>query len=132
MLSKYLKSTAIYGVILAAGLAVGWGAPRVYERLKPAYSEGDFSAYYVGVSTNVVLYGTPTCPYCAKARAYLREHNIRFADLDVTTDDKAKSDFAKLGSRAVPVILVGRRRIEGFHSSALQDALEAAGHPIPH
>lgn len=127
MLSKYLKSTAIYGIILAAGLAVGWGAPRIYERLKPAYTESDYSAYYAGTASKVIVYGTPTCPYCAKTRAYLREHQIQFADLDITTNDKAIRDFEKLGSRAVPVILVGRRRIDGFNSSAIQDALKAAG-----
>lgn len=131
MLSKYLKSVAVYGLILAAGLAVGWGAPRIYDRLKPSYSKGDFSAYYAGTASKVVVYGTPTCPYCAKARAYLREQNIQFADLDVTTNEKAKRDFAKLGSRAVPVILVGDRRIDGFNSSAIGDALKAAGLPIP-
>lgn len=131
MLSKYLKLTIIYGAILAAGLAIGWGAPRAYERLKPAYSEGDYSAYYAGTATNVAVYGTPTCPYCAKARAYLREHHIQFADFDVTTDDKAKRNFVLLGARTVPVILVGRRRIDGFNSPAIQDALEAAGHHIP-
>jgi mycoredoxin len=132
VLLKYLKLTATYGMILVAGLVIGWGVPRAYERFKPAYSEGDFSAYYAGTNTNVVVYGTPTCPYCTKARAYLREHRIPFADLDVTTSDKAKRDFAKLGSRAVPVILVGSRRIDGFNSAAIQDALEAAGHHIPH
>lgn len=129
-LSKYLKLAASYGAILAAGLAIGWGAPRVYQKLKPAYSEGDYSAYYAGVATNVIVYGTPTCPYCAKTRAYLREHKIQYADMDITKNEKAKSDFAKLGSVAVPVILVGTRRIDGFNSTALRDALEVAGHPI--
>lgn len=132
MFSKYVKLTVIYGVILAAGLAIGWGAPRAYAWLKPAYSEGDYSTYYAGTATNVVLYGTPTCPFCAKARAYLRENHIPFADFDITKDDKGKRDFARLGSRSVPVILVGGRRIDGFSSSALQNALEAAGHHIPH
>lgn len=130
MVAKYLKSFLTYGAILAAGLAIGWGAPRLYERLKPAYTEGDYSAYYAGTATNVVVYGTPTCPYCAKTRDYLREHHIQFTDLDVTSNPKAKSDFASLGSRNVPVVLIGRRRINGFSPSALQDALNAAGHPI--
>lgn len=120
----------MYGAILAAGLSIGWIAPRAYDRLKPAYSEGDYSAYYAGTATNVVLYGTPTCPYCAKTRAYLREHHIQFTDRDISTDAKAKRDFAGLESRSVPVVLVGRRRINGFNSLAMQDALNAAGHHV--
>jgi glutaredoxin len=117
-------------LIIAVGLFVGWGAPRAYARLKPAFNEGDYSAYYVGRPTNVVLYGTPTCPYCAQSRAYFREHKIQFTDLDVTKDEKAKSEYARLGSRTVPVVLIGKRRIDGFNATALKDALQAAGHPI--
>jgi mycoredoxin len=127
MFLRYMKLTAMYGIILAAGLAIGWGAPRLYEKLKPAYSEGDFSAYYAGTATNVVVYGTPTCPYCAKVRAYLQENHIQFTDLDVTTDEKGIRDFTRLGSKSVPVTLVGKRRINGFNSTALQEALTAAG-----
>lgn len=128
MLSKYLKLTLNYGLILAAGLAIGWGAPRLFERLKPAFSESDYSAFYAGTPGNIVVYGTATCPYCIKARAYLRDKRIPFADLDVAADPKGKSDFAKLGSRSVPVILVGRRRLDGFNPAAMEDALKAAGH----
>ena len=131
MISKYLKSAATYGVILAAGLAIGWAVPRVYEQLKPTYSEGDYSAYYTGTGTNVVVYGTPTCPYCAKTREYLQERQIQFTYFDVTTNDKARRDFARLNSRSVPVILVGRRRIDGFKTAAIEAALEAAGHHLP-
>lgn len=131
MISRYLKLGLMYGLIIAAGLAIGWGAPRVYAALKPAFSEGDFSAHYLGKQTNVVLYGTATCPYCIKTRAYLREHNIKFADLDVGKDEQARTAFAQLGAKAVPVILIGKRRLDGFNVTALQSALDAAGHPLP-
>lgn len=130
MFLKYLKLSVTYVAILAAGLAIGWGAPRAYQWLKPAYSEGDYSAYYAGTATNIAVYGTPTCQYCAKTRAFLSKHHIQFADFDVTKDDKARRDYASLDSKTVPVILVGRRRINGFNEAALKDALEAAGYPI--
>lgn len=131
MISKYVKLGLVYGLIIAAGLAVGWGGPRVYMALKPAFSEGDYSAHYVGKKTDVVLYGTPTCPYCAKTRAYLQEHHINFADLDVTKDEDARVAFAKLGAKSVPIILIGKRRLDGFNATALQSALDAAGHTVP-
>jgi len=131
MIFKYMKQGLMYALIIAAGLAVGWGAPRLYEALKPAYKEGDYSTHYAGRHTNVVVYGTATCPYCAKTRAYLLERHINFADLDVTKDEKARVAFAELGAKAVPIILVGTRKLEGFNPAALQSALDAA-HPPPH
>jgi glutaredoxin len=131
MISKYVKLGLVYGLIIAAGLAVGWGAPRVYMAFKPAFSEGDYSAHYIGRETDVVVYGTATCPYCAKTRAYLLEHHINFADLDVNTDEKARVAFAQLGAKSVPIILIGKRRLDGFSPTALQSALDAAGHSPP-
>ena len=132
MLSKYTRLLAIYAMIIAFGLAVGWGAPRIYAILKPAFNESDYSAHYVGKGSNVVVYGTSTCPYCAKTRDYLRERHIQFADLDVGRDPAARTAYAQLGAETVPVILVGKRRLDGFNATALQSALDAAGHPAAH
>ncbi|MED5613160.1 glutaredoxin family protein [Janthinobacterium sp. P210005] len=73
---KHLKSTAICGIIFAGGLAIGWGVPNLCERLQRAYGERNRSAYFAGTATKVVVYGTQTCPYCAKGRAYLQDFHF--------------------------------------------------------
>lgn len=130
MTFRLIRTFLVYGAILALGLAVGWAAPRLYQALKPAYTAGDYTAFYKDRATNVVVFGTPTCPYCEKTRAYLRAHQIQFVDLDITSDPKAKSDFAQLGTRSVPVILVGGRRVDGFLPAAVGDALKASGYRL--
>lgn len=124
MFAKTAKNLVIYGVILAGGLAAGRYLPQVAQMVMPKYSQGDFAAYYPDAKTRVVVYGTETCPYCAKARAYLKERQVAFGDFDVAKSDKGKQDFAKLGGKAVPVILIGDRQLVGFNQAAIDAALD--------
>jgi glutaredoxin len=124
MFAKASKNLLIYGLILAAGLGIGHYLPAVAKMIMPKYSQGNFNAYYPDARTRVVVYGTPTCPYCAKARAYLKARNIAFADFDITGSDKAKRDFAQLGGKAVPVILIGDRQLVGFDKEVIDAALD--------
>jgi mycoredoxin len=130
MLLSKAKHALMYAAILAAGLGVGRAAPIVIEYFKPAYATGDFQAYYAGTTSKVLLYGTKTCPYCAKTRAYFQEKGIAFADIDVNNDPKGKHDFGALGGATVPVILIGERRLDGFRPDVIDAALKAAHLPI--
>jgi mycoredoxin len=129
MFAKTARNLLIYGLILAAGLAAGRYVPQVVRMVMPKYSEGNFAAYYPDAKTRVVVYGTETCPYCAKARAYLKSRQVAFADFDVAKSDKGKQDFAKLGGKAVPVILIGDRQLVGFDQGAIDAALDKLKSP---
>ena len=124
---KHLKTVFSYLLIIAAGIAIGTIAPRVPQWLKGDYTEGNYAAYYQNPATKVVMYGTATCPYCAKARDYLNQRGIAFADYDVQASPAAKAAFGKLDGKGVPLILIGDRRIEGFSPSVYDDALKHAG-----
>ena len=124
MLLKASKNQLVYGVILVAGLAAGRYVPQLISMVTPKYSEGDFSAYYSDAPTKVVVYGTETCPYCIKTRAYLKERHIAFEDIDVAKSAKGKHDFAQLGGKGVPLILIGNRQMTGFNQAAIDTALE--------
>jgi mycoredoxin len=129
MFAKTARNLLIYGLILAAGLAAGRYVPQVVRMVMPKYSEGNFAAYYPDAKTRVVVYGTETCPYCAKARAYLKSRQVAFGDFDVAKSDKGKQDFAKLGGKAVPVILIGDRQLVGFDQAAIDAALDKLKSP---
>ena len=63
----------------------------------------------------VVLFTTPTCKYCRTAKAYLRQQNIKFKDVDVSRDQAAARDMVKRsGQQGVPQILIGSKIIVGF------------------
>jgi glutaredoxin len=40
------------------------------------------------MSHKVLIYSTPTCPYCHQAKAYLKEKGVEFTDYNVADDEK--------------------------------------------
>jgi len=70
------------------------------------------------------MYGTEECPYCQKARAYLKGRGIAFADERVNKPGPAQARFEKLKIDGVPVILIGEHLVHGFDVSAIDYALE--------
>ena len=68
----------------------------------------------LGLNKKVVMYSTVSCGYCKRARKYFRTNNIAYADYDIHKTRKGKRDFKKLRGRSVPIILVGKKRLNGF------------------
>lgn len=68
----------------------------------------------------VILYSASWCKYCKKARSYFRAQNIPFTEYDVETSEKGRRDYERLGGHGVPVILVGKQRLNGFSESAFE------------
>lgn len=72
----------------------------------------------------VIVYTTPTCPYCHAAKDFLKENNIRFEEKDVSKDKKAAEEMIeKSGQMGVPVIEIGSKVIVGFDRPEIKKAL---------
>ena len=70
----------------------------------------------------VTIYTTPTCPWCHKAKAWLRDKKIRYREVDVTSDRNGLDEMVKRsGQTGVPVIVVGDEVIVGFNQSRLNE-----------
>lgn len=73
---------------------------------------------------NVVIYSTPTCPYCKRAKDYLSQKRIPYTDYNVATDkDKTREMIQKSGQMGVPVIAVDDEIIIGFNQAKLDELL---------
>jgi glutaredoxin-like YruB-family protein len=63
----------------------------------------------------VIMFSTPTCTYCRKAKQYFREKQVPFRDVDVSKDQAAARDMVRRsGQQGVPQILIGNQIIIGF------------------
>ena len=72
----------------------------------------------------VVIYSTPTCPYCKRAKDYLTRKGIAYTDYDVAADrEKAKEMIQKSKQMGVPVIMVDGEIIVGFNQAKLDNLL---------
>ena len=67
---------------------------------------------------SVIMYSTSWCGYCKKARAHFKRNNIPFREYDIERSKQAAKDYKKLNGRGVPVILIGKQRMNGFSSNA--------------
>jgi len=72
----------------------------------------------------IKVYSTPTCPWCERAKEFLKENKVEFKDIDVSTDREAAMEMIeKSGQMGVPVIDINGRIIIGFNQNAIEEAL---------
>ena len=73
----------------------------------------------------VIVYSTPSCPYCTMAKEYLAKKGIKFTDYDVSKDKtKAQEMVMKSQQGAVPVLEINGRIVVGFDRQLIDDALQ--------
>ena len=76
----------------------------------------------------VVVYSTPSCPWCNTLKNYLRSHNIPFRDVDVSRDQHAAEELVrKTGQQGVPQTEINGQWIVGFDQKKINQLLEIEG-----
>ena len=74
--------------------------------------------------TKVIVYSTPTCPWCIKTKDFLKSKNVGYSDLDVSSNhDAAKEMIIKSGQKGVPVLDIDGKIILGFDKEKIVEAL---------
>lgn len=63
----------------------------------------------------IVIYTTPTCPYCIAAKKLLNEKGAAFEEISVAFDPIGRSKMSRLagGRSSVPQIFIDGRHIGG-------------------
>ena len=73
---------------------------------------------------NVIVYSTPTCPWCHRIKDYFKEKGIEFTDHDVSVDtEQAQTMIEKSGQRGVPVVDIDGTIVIGFDKDAIDKLL---------
>jgi glutaredoxin-like YruB-family protein len=72
----------------------------------------------------IIVYSTPTCPHCKRAKQFLEDRGIPFQAVDVAGDKAARDEMIrKSGQMAVPVIEIDGVMTVGFDEVALKKHL---------
>jgi len=72
----------------------------------------------------VVIYSTPTCPFCKRTKEHLSRRGINYTDIDVSQDrEKAKEMTEKSGQMSVPVTIINDEIVVGFDQGRLDKLL---------
>ena len=78
----------------------------------------------------VTVYSTKTCPWCDRAKDYLRANNVPFEDKDVAADQAAAMEMIRRsGQQGVPVIATDDEVILGFDQVRLARLAEKFAGP---
>jgi glutaredoxin-like YruB-family protein len=78
------------------------------------------------MAMKAIVYSTPTCPWCARAKEFLEQRRVPFVDIDVSTDAAAAAEMVRRsGQQGVPVIVLGDEVIVGFDRPRIERLLEA-------
>lgn len=73
----------------------------------------------------IKIYTTDSCPWCDKAKSYLKAQNLEFTELNVQDDMEARDEMIKKSRQmSVPVLDINDTIIIGFDKPAIMKALE--------
>lgn len=76
------------------------------------------------MEAKVKIYSTPTCPYCISAKAFLKQHNLEFEEIDVSASTESAEELRRMsGQMGVPVLEINGQIIVGFDRAAISQAL---------
>ncbi|MBN2680960.1 MAG: hypothetical protein JXR58_00500 [Bacteroidales bacterium] len=73
----------------------------------------------------VIAYTSQTCTWCNTLKSYLKQHGIRYREVDISKNQKAAEDLVKRsGQRGVPQTEINGKIVVGFDKLQLNRLLE--------
>jgi glutaredoxin-like YruB-family protein len=73
---------------------------------------------------DVKIYTTPTCVWCKKTKEFFREHNVKYKEIDVSSDEQAAHEMIqKTGQLGVPVVEIDNNIVIGYDMPKLKKFL---------
>jgi len=66
---------------------------------------------------NVKVYSTPTCPFCKRAKEFLKQSNFAFEDLNVAESEEARTEMINKSGHDGEIIV-------GFEVEKIKKALK--------
>ena len=76
---------------------------------------------------NVTVYTMQGCGACSRAKEFLQLNHVKFTELNVSEDPKAREELLAMGYRAAPVIKVDNQMMLGFDAEKLKQFLGLKG-----
>jgi glutaredoxin 3 len=63
----------------------------------------------------VIIYTTPICPFCVRAKALLRFKQVTFEEIDLSRDPRLQEEVRqRSGRRTVPQIFIDGQSVGGY------------------
>ena len=94
------------------------------ENAAPGIKVEKLKRTFADVTPKVELFSAIWCPYCAKAREYLRARGVEFWEFDVESNPEAAKKAQGLGwDGGLPFVVINGHCVEGFDPAAFSQFL---------
>ena len=74
-------------------------------------------------AVEIVMYSTRACGYCAQARAWFREHDLKWDERDIEASAQSHQEWVNYGGVGTPLILINGARFSGFVPTRIEAEL---------
>ena len=99
--------------------------PREYQEYKTYSGREAFIEKVWGTGTKVTVYSTPQCHNCHEIKEFLRSKNIGFAEIDLASNDDARTMIIeKTGHLGAPIVQIGDEFIFGYDPKKMEMLLK--------
>jgi glutaredoxin-like YruB-family protein len=72
----------------------------------------------------IKMYSSPTCSHCIQAKAWLKENNIEYEDINIDEEKNAKEMQEKTGSMSTPTFIIDGKVVIGFEEDKFEKLLK--------
>ena len=94
-------------------------APQSYSN----YSNQSRKKQHRATRNSVTVLSTPGCPYCKKAKRFLRAKGIAFKDYNINSSSEGKRLYRHYNGNGVPVVIINSKVIHGYSEAQMRAAL---------
>jgi glutaredoxin len=72
---------------------------------------------------NVIVYTSTNCPHCRQVKSFLNDKGVEFEERNIEQNEDYAQQVWDMGLRAVPVTVIGDKRIVGMNKLQFDKAL---------
>ena len=88
------------------------------------YTQSSKKRQHNATRNSVTILSTPSCPYCKKAKRYLRAKGVAFKDYNINSSSEGKRLYRQYNGNGVPVVIINGTVIRGYSEQAMRSALQ--------
>ena len=107
------------GFLFACCLIVAFIALSYQSTVSAIYCDEDAST----PKPDIIMLSTSWCPYCKQARRYFTNNDMKYCEYDIERSTIGNQIYNSVNGQAVPVILIGDTKLNGFSERAITQAL---------
>lgn len=72
---------------------------------------------------DVIVYTSTNCPHCRQVKSFLNDKGVQFEERNIEENEDYAQQVWDMGLRAVPVTVIGDKRIVGMNKLQFDKAL---------